>query len=393
MIRFLFFALLAVFGLTTSSAQKKQINDARAIIKSGKNFGTAEKMMTDLLKDTKNKDNEKIYITLFESLKKQYEQGNEKLYLKQKYDTAALFNITKKMFTVLQTLDSVEVKNSKNPDKLKYRKKHSEFLDSYRRNLFSGGGYFARKQDYRTAFAFYDMYLDCARQPLFEKYNYKETDNTLPMAAYWALYSGFKADDPKMTLKYADLALKEKRNREYTLQFLVETYSDIKEKDKCLEFLKNGFNTYPDSPYFFTRLADYYNEELHDYSKALSLADKALEKKGESTLFLFAKSTALLNLGKYNECIEVSKKVIEQDDTLKDAYLNVGLSYFNLALISESKIGSLDHYEHSMKYMEKYRELAPNDIDRWGSVLYNIYLNLNLGDKFDEIDRLMNKTE
>ncbi len=390
--KFLFFALLLIFGISVSYAQKKQINDARAIIKSGKNFETAEKMMIDLLKDTKNKDNEKIYITLFESLKKQYEQGNEKLYLKQQYDTASLFNITKKMFVVLQSLDSVELKNSKNHDKLKYRKKHAEFLDAYRRNLFSGGGYFVRKQDYNTAFSFYDMYLQCARQPLFEKYKYEDKDKNLPMAAYWALYSGFKAGNPKMTLKYADLALKEKSTNEYTMQFLVETYLDIKERDKSLEILKEGFEKYPDSPYFFTRLADYYNEELQNYDEALNLANKAIESKGESTLFLFAKGTALLNLGKYKECISVSKKVIEMDDTLKDAYLNVGLSYFNLAIMSKSKLEALTQYEHSMNYMEKYREMAPDDIEKWGSVLYNIYLNLNMGKKFDEIDRLLNRT-
>lgn len=389
--KFLFFALLFILGTSVSYSQKKQINNAKAIIKSGKDYETAEKMMLDLLKDAKNKDNEKIYLTLFESLRKQYEQGNEKLYLKQQYDTAALFNITKKMFAVLESLDSIDVKNSKDPNKLEYRKKHSAFLHPYRRNLFSGGGYFARKKDYKTAFTFYDMYIDCARQPLFEKYNYGETDKNITMAAYWSLYCGFKADDHKLTLKYADLAMKEKSTLEYTLQFLVETYSEIKDKDKCIETLEDGFEKYPRSPYFFTRLSDYYNEELCDYAKALSLAEKALKADGENILFLFAKSNALLNLGRYEECINVSKQVLGKDNALKDAYLNIGLSFFNLAITTTDKKESIDQYSHSMNYMEMYRKMAPEDIERWGSVLYNIYLNLNMGSKFDEIDRLLNK--
>lgn len=350
-------------------------------------------MMTDLLKDAKNKDNEKIYLTLFDALREQYAEGNEKLYLKQQYDTASLYNITKKIFTVLEALDSVDVRNSKNPNKLEYRKKHSAFLNSYRRNLFSGGSYYARKQDFRTAFTFYDMYIDCARQPLFEKYNYMETDTkNLHTAAYWSLYCGFKAEDPQLTLKYVDLAVKEESTLEYTLQFLAETYSDIKDRDKCISTLKEGFYKYPNSAYFFTRLADYYNEELYDYSKALELADKALEKDSDNILFLFARGTALLNLGRYQECIDVSKKVLAKDNTLKDAYLNIGLSFFNLAITSTDKGESLEQYRHSMNYMEMYREMAPDDIARWGSVLYNIYLNLNMGAKFDEIDRLMNKS-
>ena len=42
-------------------------------------------------------------------------------------------------------------------------------------------------------------------------------------------------------------------------------------------------------------------------------------------------------------------------------------------------------------YMEKYRELAPFDSQRWGPALYRVYLNLNKGKQFEEIDRLMRK--
>jgi hypothetical protein len=41
--------------------------------------------------------------------------------------------------------------------------------------------------------------------------------------------------------------------------------------------------------------------------------------------------------------------------------------------------------------MEKYRELAPDESQRWAPALYRIYLNLNKGKQFEEIDRLMRK--
>ena len=68
-------------------AQKKEINTARNWIKSGKNFDKAEQSMMTLLNDSANRNNEKIWSVLFESLRKQYEAVNEKFYLKQKYDT------------------------------------------------------------------------------------------------------------------------------------------------------------------------------------------------------------------------------------------------------------------------------------------------------------------
>jgi len=41
--------------------------------------------------------------------------------------------------------------------------------------------------------------------------------------------------------------------------------------------------------------------------------------------------------------------------------------------------------------MEKYRKLAPAEKKKWAPALYRIYLNLNMGKQFDEIDNLMKK--
>ena len=84
------------------NAQKKEISLAKDNIKKGTNLEQAESSMTNLLKDSANRNNEKIWLTLYEAQKKQYEQGNEKLYLKQDYDTAKLFLSVKKMFQTLK---------------------------------------------------------------------------------------------------------------------------------------------------------------------------------------------------------------------------------------------------------------------------------------------------
>lgn len=108
-------------------AQRKEMSQARSYIKSGKELEKAEKMMTELLaKDSVCRTNPKIYLLLYQALQKQYEVGNEKLYLKQKYDTAAIFNLTKRMFTVLETLDSIDaIPDKKGRVVLEYRRKHA----------------------------------------------------------------------------------------------------------------------------------------------------------------------------------------------------------------------------------------------------------------------------
>ena len=47
-------------------------------------------------------------------------------------------------------------------------------------------------------------------------------------------------------------------------------------------------------------------------------------------------------------------------------------------------------YREALPYMEEFRALAPDDKNKWAPALYRIYLNLNMGKQFDEIDKIIN---
>jgi len=136
----------------------------------------------------------------------------------------------------------------------------------------------------------------------------------------------------------------------------------------------------------------------NELDSALYTVNKALEADDDNTLFLFAKSTVLLNKGCYDECIKVGETLINLNDTLPDAYYNVGTAYINkgLALIRKEKsrqgrAGLKALYRKALPYMEQYRKLAPQAKDKWGPALYRLYLMLNMGKEFDEIDALLNE--
>lgn len=377
--------------------QKKEISQAKAWIKEGKELNKAEESMRNLLKDSVNRKNKKIWLVLYDAIKKQYDQGNEQLYLKKQYDTAVLFNAARRMFLVLESFDSVNIE----PDKhgcivLKYRKKHSEFLNAYRPNLYNGGLFFVRKHDFKQAYDFFDTYIDCKNQPLFSGYDYENRDSLIPRAAYMAVYCGFKQKDVEKTLKYADLAQRDSLRHKYLYQYLAETYKLKADTAKYRSLLLTGFGQYPKSMYFFPRLFDLYYKN-DDMRNALMLCDKALDIDSTNSVFLYAKSTVLLNIGRYDECINISDGLIARNDTLADAYLNAGLAYFNQAvridsntLLSRRQKSRLRIlYKSAMPYLERYRALAPDQKDKWGMPLYTIYLNLNMGKEFEEIDTLL----
>ena len=377
--------------------QKKTMTQVKDYIKSGKNLDKAEKLMTDLLNDSSSRGNEKVWLLLFESQRKQYDQGNEKLYLKEKYDTTALFLVGKRMFDTLEGLDSLDrLPDARGKVKLKYRDRSAELLNIYRPNLFNGGVFFMKKYDFSRAYDFFDTYINSAVKPLFARYQYAERDKRLPEAAYWASYCGYKLEKPQLTLRHTYQALKDSVHLPYMLQYLAETYKLEKDTARYVQTLKDGFSKYPKFPFFFPRLIDYYSH-IGAYDEAMKSCDEALQTDSVNTLFRYAKSSLLLTMGRYKQSFAISKALIAENDTLADAYLNAGLALFDQAVELDKKTQSgskkynqiLELYRKAMPYLEKYRAMAPDQKDKWALPLYTIYLNLNMGKQFDEIDKLI----
>ena len=388
--------LLLVFVLFLYScqtwAQKKEISQARTYIKSGKNLDKAEQLMTTLLRDSANRDNKRIYQIWLEAVKGQYDQANERLYLKQKQDTAVFFGYVRRMLSIAETLDSLDMRpDKKGRVKPEYREKHAAMLDQLRGNLFSGGTFFVRKSQWQQAFDYMEAYIDCARQPLFDAFRYDSTDVRRPEAAYWATYSGYMMHDAPLTLRYRQLALQDSARADFTLQFVAEAWRWIGDEEYYLQTLQEGFRRYPMFPYFFPRLVDTYNSK-GQYENALAVSDSALVVCDSCQLFLFAKSSALLRLRQYSECIDVSDRIISLNDSLPEPYFNAGTAYVALAEgLDQQKEKKLQKmaYQSALPYMERYRQLMPAEQQKWAPVLYRIYLNLNMGRQFDEIDRLL----
>lgn len=379
------------------SAQKKEIQTAKDQVKAGKNLDQAAASMKKLLADSANRTNRKIWTIYFDAVRKQYEQGNEKLYLKQKYDTAQLFNYTRQLFEVAFQYDSVETAPDKKGRRdFEFRKGHSEYLAHIRSNLYNGGIWFLNKKKYPDAYKFFDCYIECASQPMFKQYNYGVKDKHLPTAAYYAVYSGYKMKDPKATLHHSYEALKDTVHYNYMLQYLAETYMLEKDTARYVASLKEGFKRVPTFPYFFPRLVEYYVVR-NQLDSAMTVVNEALTVVPDSDVYLAAKSNLLLEQGKLQECIEVSKKVIEVNQKLGDPYYNAGICYFNLAVEQDKNSHNSRkvkeqveaNYKKALPYLVKYREMEPKEQGKWAFPLYTIYLNLNMGKEFDEIDKVM----
>lgn len=380
-------------------AQKKQIAQAREYLKSGKNLDKAESILRQQLKDSAQHENLKVWELLVQTLTTQYEQGNEQLYLKQKYDTLSLFNNTQKLFTAMEQMDTIDALPGKEKKSHpRYRQKHSEYLLTIRPNLYYGGIFLVNKGEYGKAYDYFEHFLLTPTLPIFSGRQLATDDRMMVSAAYWTMYCGYKLGSSERVMRYRTLAEKDTAQFAYIKQYEAEAYVFDKDTANYVRTLHEGFSMYPKFPFFFPRLMDYYGS-TGQYEMALAVADSALAVDSVNEFYRLAKSTILLNMGKYDECIDICKQLLAKNDQLTDAYYNVGLAYFNKAVAldkvrqpyRENREKMQKYYDEALPYLEKYRELAPDMQANWLSPLYTIYLNLNMGDKFDEIDRLRNE--
>ena len=196
MMRLLIF-VVACLSVIPSLAQKKEISQAKASIKSKSNLEKAENDLRKLLKDSTHREDVKIHTALTNVVRTQYEINNEKMYLKQAIDTASFFTTTRKMFLAYEALDSAEagLLGNGNITTAKSRKKNATLLEKYRQNLYNGGLYFVRNAKYKDAFNSFDTYIDCMRQPLFSAHVASFDTTTMSTAAFWTLFCGYKINN------------------------------------------------------------------------------------------------------------------------------------------------------------------------------------------------------
>lgn len=393
---------------------KKEIDAAKQNIKQVKNLDKTETSMRNLLNDSLNASDMRIHNLLKESILLQYAQINEKAFLKQQYDTAQMFQISSRLFTALQNMDIIDSRpDAKGRVAPKYREENATLLSQFMNNLYSGFVFYVNKQKWNEALAIGDLYLTT---PTWN-FNLNIDDKRRIHSSYLMLFSGFKNKQYAMALKYADDALKYESRYESSLQYICEMQYELKDTSAYISYLNKGLEAYPTSSYFYSHLVDYYLG-TSNLDMAAEVAQKVIDADSLNVGALVARQTILLNMAKYDECIALGERILglekelfvtsESDpdasaediaiaqQQLAEVNYNTALSYYNQSLEVEKTVKKTRDREAALKplykkcrpYMERFRQLMPEEKDKWKPVLYTIYLSLNLGKEFAEIEKL-----
>ena len=357
---------------------KKRFREAHSSIKAGSGQENIERILLDSMALPTITDKIKAEgYHLCALLEQSINDGlNMKAYLKQNLDTAKLYNTILSIYRHTLKSDSLDEKG-------RFEDKNRKLRALHRENLLGGGKFLYRKAKWSEAYSFFDMFL---------KTSTTDMDSVLGRVAYWATVCGMNVDNPYHVLEYVNtaIALSPEAFQPALAEYKARSYVHIGDSSRWLEVLEEGVDRYPAHNYFFLNLMDYYMRHGQT-ERGLTVTDSLLRTVGDHAVYWFAMSMFALAQGDFEKCVAMSDECLRREPDNVDALYNKGISLLNMTLEEKSQSRRRVLFRHALEPMERVRELSPDDLQRWGNPLYRIYLNLNMGKKFEEIDKLLER--
>ena len=398
--------ILILFSLLSINASAVSvIRQAKEALKKKQNLEqTAKNLLAEAANEsTSHADRVECYVLAAECSQRLYEAQNLKLYLKQKYDTAAFYSHILDMFVRLEKADSIERRpDEKGRVRLQNRKRSRDVLTTFRPNLLNGGKWFFRKNQMREAFPYLDTYAATAVHPIFSRDSLAKSDTLVAQAAYLAVIAANTSQNHDGVIRNVPMAFQARQKNHLVQEYLARAYFAKNDSTQWLASLYDGLRDYTFHGYFFSHLVDYYLE-AQNTERALEITDSVISVADTIPLFWYGRSLVLLKQGRDRDAISACDSCLLYEPDNVDALYNKGIASLNLAVIyTEQACTDLTNpqcrrdqeiirslYNLAKLPMERVRALEPDKPQRWAAPLYRIYLHLNMGKEFEEIDRIL----
>lgn len=402
------FILLLMLPFIFAFSQSDVLKQAKATIKNG-DVKELQKMVDKIIVNPSTKDKADTWYVAGRVQQRKAMEQMEKAYLRKPYDTLTLYNSILYMCQYYLRCDSLAQLEMK-PGKInKYRKDNQRAMLADKGNLLNGGIYYYNRAtegdtlNLSLARNFFGTYVDITVNDMFSKENLIPRDSIFSQVAYYTCLAAMRIGDNSSILKYAPYAEDDAIVGQYAMEFLSQAHKQRGNQSLWIETLKRGVEKHPQDDYFFANLIDYYGSQ-NNYEEALEFANVMLAKSPDNYYYQFVKGFLYQNMRQYNDALVYYRRSIQANPDYAEAYSNVGLVYclqaqeFSQEAVTDIKDPrySIDQahlksfYEKALPYYEKARELKPNEGSLWLNGLHRVYYNLNMGDKFNEIDAMIN---
>ena len=418
----LIFVLIAALGMScTSYAQmtekelKKATKTAQKQVKEAKNEFErddvqdkrgAKRLIDQAMKDPLNKDWDQTWLVAADIYQHFYYQENTKSY-SQPYDTVAMFKYLTQWYQFSMMADSLQqIPNAKGKTSDEARKKHAKEIHRTMGDLIRGGiFYFNDHQDYVKAYEMFDKYFTVASHPMIK--DLTEADSFFlknkPIYSYYPALAAYNLENWENVLKYAKVATDDEEVGETATEMICDAYGILGDTVAWLETLKQGLVKYPTVQYYYGKLLNYYNLK-NDMSELENFVKEMVEIDPEKAYNYYVLGYVAQQNKDYDNAIAQYQTAIDKDNSLSDAYFNLGLCIMFQAQDYMDSKSNLDYrskaykdavkeqkelYKKALPYFTKYRELEPSATDKWAIPLQTIYYQVDMSKELNEIEARM----
>ncbi|MDR1222521.1 MAG: tetratricopeptide repeat protein [Tannerella sp.] len=395
---------------SVSFGQKKAVSEALKLAKDATkpNFVEARTKINEALTNEETKNEAKTWYTAGQIEDLQFTAENTKQMVGGQPDEATMYNALMNIYPYfVKAIELDNLPDIKGKVKPKFAKDIKSILKANSPYYMNGGAYFFEQKDYKKSYEFFNQYIEIVDSKLMKEGEKpaETVDSTYIFANYYATITALQLDDHTTAIEALKRASKIDYKRNDMIQYLADEYKNIGDTANMEKTLEEGLAIFPKESYFILNLVGVYiNSNRND--KAIEYINTAIKNEPDNAqLYDVAGRVYESSLKDYVKAEEFFKKAVELDGENAEMQSNLGRVYFNQGVTqldnandiadvkkyNEEKEKAKDLFRKALPYFEKAYQLNPEASDN-KMALRSIYYNLDMGDKYEEIDKVMNES-
>ena len=393
---------------SVSFGQKKAVTEALKLAKDAKpNFTEARSTIKGALSNPETKNDAKTWYTAGQIESLQFDQENTKQMLGQQPNEEVMFNALIEVYPYfIEAYKLDNLPDAKGKVKPKFTKDIKSILRVNLPYYMNGGAFYFEKRDYRKAIAYFDQIVDISNDPIMKEGEKNmidfAADSNYLFANYYAAIASAQLEDHEVALRVMNRALGVDFKKNDILQLLSEEYNRVNDTVNWEKTSNEGFALYPADDFFlFNLIRIYIDTDRHD--KSLEYINTAISNNPTNAqLYNVAGRIHEASTKDYSKAEEYYIKSIEINSEDAEVQSNLGRIYFNQAVTmldeanniadvkkyNEEKEKAKDIFRKALPFFEKAFQLDPDPSDN-KVALRSIYYNLDMGDKYEEMEKIL----
>ncbi len=395
-------ALFLVVSFTSSFAQKANVSKAKnKALMDNPDFAGAREAILPALQDPTTKNDPYTWYVAGLIGNKENDVLYQKALLNQKFDSDEKGKAILESYNYFLKADSLDLlPNAKGKVKPRFEKDIKAKIKDYyttQQNLIAYGAYLYENKKYADAVNAFDVYLQIPKLTLM---NHEiPMDSTYNKISYYTAIAASYANMHDKAISILE-NLKDKNYETLTVyELLYQEYQTKKDTVNFVKTLKDGFDKYPNEPWFLQNLINYfiYSGKTKD---ALTYLNTAIEREPKNPQYHYVKGNLDESFGNTDEAIKDFNLAIQLDSTLADAYAGLGRLYYNKAVkVLENANNLKDNkqvvveqtkaqgfFQQSVPFFQKAAQLKPKEIE-YKRTLKTLYYRLKMDKEFEAINK------